>query len=108
VQRTREVGFDLSEFSATAGGVTVGMGETLRAPAGTPIEVRLALDASDGGRHDVKVSVLRNGRLAVLERTATPYRGVVREVGDGTPLVLRVEARGAQQRVLSNPIFVKP
>ena len=56
----------------------------------------------------MKVSVLRNGRLAVLERTATPYRGVVREVGDGTPLVLRVEARGAGQRVLSNPIFVKP
>ena len=108
LQRTRELGFDLTEFSATAGGVTVGMGETLRAPAGTPIEVRLALDASDGGRHDVKVSVLRNGRLAVLERTATPYRGVVREVGDGTPLVLRVEARGAGQRVLSNPIFVKP
>jgi len=108
VQRTRELGFDLTEFSATAGGVTVGMGETLRAPAGTPIEVRLALDASDGGRHDVKITVLRNGRLAVLERTATPYRGVVREVGDGTPLVLRVEARGAQQRVLSNPIFVKP
>jgi hypothetical protein len=108
LQRTRELGFDLTEFSATAGGVTVGMGETLRAPAGTPIEVRLALDASDGGRHDVKVSMLRNGRLAVLERTATPYRGVVREVGDGTPLVLRVEARGARQRVLSNPIFVKP
>jgi hypothetical protein len=37
VQRTRELGFDLTEFSATAGGVTVGLGETLRVPAGTPV-----------------------------------------------------------------------
>jgi hypothetical protein len=29
-------------------------------------------------------------------------------VSDGTPLVLRAEARGAQQRVLTNPIFVRP
>src|SRR5205085_1125490 len=36
VQRTSEVGFDLTEFSATAGAATAGMGDTLRAPAGTP------------------------------------------------------------------------
>ena len=35
-------------------------------------------------------------------------RVVYREVTDGTPLVLRAEARGAQQRVLTNPIFVRP
>jgi len=108
VQRTRELGLDLTEFSATAGDVTVGMGETLRAPAGTPIEVRIAVDASDGGRHDVRVMLVRNGRVEALERSATPYRSVRHETSDGTPLVLRVEARGALQRVLSNPIFVKP
>jgi hypothetical protein len=108
VQRTREVGFDLTEFSATAGGATAGMGETLQAPAGTPIEVRVAVEASDGGTHDVRVTLVRNGRLEALERGATPFRTIRREVADGTPLVLRVEARGAKQRVLSNPIFVKP
>lgn len=108
VQRTREVGFDLTEFSATAGGATAGMGETLQAPPGTPIEVRVAVDASDGGTHDVRVSLVRNGRLEALERGATPLRVVRRETSDGTPLVLRVEARGAKQRVLSNPIFVRP
>jgi hypothetical protein len=108
VQRTKEVGFDLTEFTVTAGADTVGMGETLRAPAGTPIEVRVAVDASDGGRHDVRVALVRNGRLEALERGATPFRTVRRETADGTPLVLRVEARGARQRVLANPIFVKP
>ena len=108
VQRTREVGFDLTEFSATAGGATAGMGESLQAPPGTPIEVRVAVEASDGGTHDVRVTLVRNGRLEALERGATPFRTIRREVADGTPLVLRVEARGAKQRVLSNPIFVRP
>ena len=109
VQRTPKLGFDLTEFSATAGDITVGMGETLRAPAGTPIEVRIAVDASNGGRHDVRVSLIRNGRIEALERGATPYRSVRREIADGTPLVLRVDASAAQpHRVLSNPIFVKP
>jgi hypothetical protein len=44
----------------------------------------------------------------VHERGATPLRAVHRETSDGTPLVLRVEARGSQQRLLSNPIFVRP
>jgi hypothetical protein len=109
VQRTAPLGFDLGEFTATAGAATAGAGETLRAPAGTPLEVRIAIDASDGGRHDLRVTLVRNGRLAVLERGATPYRTVYRETSDGTPLVLRLDARGAPpQRLLSNPIFVKP
>jgi hypothetical protein len=108
VQRTRELGFDLTEFAASAGGVTVGLGETLRVPAGTPVEVRVAIDASDGGRHDVRLTLVRNGRLEALDRGATPYRSVHREVADGGTIVLRVEARGARQRVLSNPIFVTP
>jgi hypothetical protein len=107
MRRTPELGFDLSEFTATAGGASAGMGQTLRTPAGTPLEVRIAIDASDGAAHDVRVSLVRNGRLAVLERAATPYRTVYRETTDGSPIVLRVEARGAQQRVLGNPIFVR-
>ena len=108
VQRLREIGFDLTEFSVTAGSATVEMGDTLQAPAGTLLEVRIALAATDGGRHDVRVTLVRNGRLEMLERSATPFSAVRRETFDGTPLVLRVEARGAQQRVLSNPIFVRP
>jgi hypothetical protein len=108
VQRTREVGFDLSHFAAGAGGVVVGAGETLQAPAGTPIELAVTVEASDGRPHDARLAIVRNGVVLVHERGATPLRAVHRETSDGTPLVLRVEARGSQQRLLSNPIFVRP
>jgi hypothetical protein len=108
VQRTPEVGFDLRDFTASAGGVRVGSGETLRAPAGTAIELAVGVEASDGRPHDARVAIVRNGVVVVHERGATPLRAVHRETSDGTPLVLRVEARGSQQRLLSNPIFVRP
>jgi hypothetical protein len=95
VQRTRELGFDLAQFSASAGGSTAGVGEALRAPAGTPIELTLTVDASDGRAHDVRVAIVRNGVVAALEHGATPLRVVHRKTSDGTPLVLRAEPRGA-------------
>ena len=108
VQRTPEVGFDLTHFALRGGSVVVGAGETLQAPAGTPIELSVAVEASDGRPHDARVAIIRNGAVLVHERSATPLRAVYREITDGTPLVLRVEARGSQQRLLSNPIFVRP
>jgi len=108
VQRTRELGFDVGELVATGGGATAAVGETLKVPAGTPVELRVSVEASDGRSHDVRVAVIANGRLRALERGATPLAVTYREVTDGTPLVLRVDARGAQQRVLTNPIFVRP
>jgi hypothetical protein len=108
VQRTRELGFDLTQFVATAGGASAGAGETLKVPAGTPIELSVAIEASDARSHDVRLGIVANGRAVVLERGGTPFRTVYRTTTDGAPLVLRVEARGSQQRVLSNPIFVRP
>jgi hypothetical protein len=108
VQRTRELGFDLAQFTASAGSVSAGAGETLRVPAGTPIELAVAVEASDGRPHDARLTIVRNGVVTALERGAMPLRAVHRETSDGTPLVLRVEARGSQQRLLSNPIFVRP
>jgi hypothetical protein len=108
VQRTRELGFDLAQFTASGAEASAGAGETLRAPAGTPIELAVAVEASDGRAHDVRVAIVRNGVVAALARGATPLHAVHRETSDGSPLVLRVEARGSQQRLLSNPIFVRP
>jgi hypothetical protein len=108
VQRTRELGLDLAEFAVRAGGATAGAGDTLRAPAGTPIELSVAVEASDGRPHDVRLAIVANGRVVALERGGAPLRTTYRATTDGTPLVLRVEARGSQQRVLSNPIFVRP
>jgi hypothetical protein len=109
VYRTRDVSLELAELTVTAAGSVGGIADTVRAPAGTPLEVRIGIDATDGDRHDVRVMLVRNGRLVAMERGATPYRTVYRETSDGTPLVLRVEARGTPPlRVLSNPIFVRP
>ena len=108
VQRTRELGFDLAQLTVTAGGASAGAGETLQVPPGTRIELAVAVEASDGRAHDVRVVIVANGRAVALERGATPLRTVYRTTTDGTPLVLRVEARGSQQRVLGNPIFVRP
>ena len=108
VQRTRELGFDLTQFAATASGASAGAGETLKVPMGTPIELAVAVEASDGRSHDVRLAIVANGRAVALERGGTPFRTVYRTTSDGAPLVLRVEARGSQQRVLSNPIFVRP
>jgi hypothetical protein len=107
VQRTPELGFDLADYAVRVGGATAGAGETLRAPAGTPVELAVTLEASDGRPHDVRVGIVANGQVVALERGATPLRTVYRTTTDGRPLVLRVEARGAQQRVLSNPVFVR-
>jgi hypothetical protein len=108
VQRTRELGLDLAEFAVSAGGVRAGAGETLKVPAGTPIELTVTLEASDGRPHDVRLAIVANGRVVALERGGAPLRAVYRTTTDATPLVLRVEARGSQQRVVSNPVFVKP
>lgn len=108
LQRTREVGFDLTRFTVSAGAATAEAGETLRVPSGTPIELAVTVESSDGRPQDARLTIVRNGRIATLERGTTPLHALHRETTDGTPLVLRVEGRGAQARVLSNPIFVRP
>jgi hypothetical protein len=108
VPRRRVLGFDLTLCGVPGAGATAGAGETLRVPAGTPIELAVAVEASDGRANDLRVAIVANGRAVTLERGATPYRTVYRTTTDGTPLVLRLEARGSQQRLLSNPIFVRP
>jgi hypothetical protein len=108
VQRTRELGLDLAEFTVRAGGATAGAGDTLRAAAGTAVELAATVAVSDGRPHDVRLAIVVNGRVAALERGGAPLRATYRTTTDGTPLVLRVEARGSHQRVLSNPVFVRP
>jgi hypothetical protein len=108
VQRTRELGFDLAQLTVTGGGASAGAGETLRVPAGTPIELAVAVEASDGRAHDARLTIVANGHAVALQRGGTPLRAVYRMTTDGTPLVLRMEARGSQQRLLSNPVFVRP
>jgi hypothetical protein len=95
----------LAEFAVTDGVGNARSGDTLRTPAGAPLEVRVSVDTADGASRAVRVALVRNGALAGAWAAATPFRVVHREVYDGAPAFYRLDVRGPG-RLLSNPIFV--
>lgn len=106
LQRTAETGLALGEFVVSDGGGAAVSGETLRVPAGAPIEVRVGVQTLDGAARDVRVTLVRNGAVAGAWVGPTPFRQVHREVFDGAPVFYRLDVRGSG-RLLSNPVFVK-
>ncbi len=106
LQRTAEAGLALTEFSVRAAGGAAISGETLAAPAGTPLEIAVGVATLDGSARDVRVTLVRNGAVSAAWTGPTPVRQVHREVSDGTPTFYRLDVRGPG-RLLSNPIFVK-
>lgn len=108
-QRTPALALDLTAFAVTAADASASVGETVRAVAGTPVAVTASIAASDGGRHEVRVTLIRNGAVVGAWTGMTPLPVAHREKSEGVPLVFRLEARGpANTRLLANPIFVKP
>ena len=108
-QRAPALALDLTEFAARTAEASAGAGQTLRAAAGVPVEVAATIAASDGKRHEVRVTLIRNGAVQGAWAGATPLQIFHREIADGLPDVFRLEARGpASTRLLTNPIFVKP
>ncbi|MBI4255868.1 MAG: hypothetical protein HY616_12420, partial [Candidatus Rokubacteria bacterium] len=105
-QRHAGTGLALGEFAVSDGAAAAVSGETLRVPAGTPIEVRVAVQTLDGTARDVPVRLVRNGAVAGAWVGRTPFRQVHREVFDGAPVFYRLDVRGSG-RLLSNPVFVK-
>ena len=105
-QRHAGTGLALGEFAVSVAAAAAVSGETLRVPAGTPIEVRVAVQTLDGTARDVRVTLVRNGAVAGAWVGRTPFRQVHREVFDGAPVFYRLDVRGAG-RLLSNPVFVK-
>ena len=106
LQRTAKTGLALGEFAVSGGAAAAVSGETLRVPAGTPIEVRVAVQTLDGTARDVRVTLVRNGAVAGAWVGPAPFRQVHREVFDGAPVFYRLDVRGPG-RLLSNPVFVK-
>jgi hypothetical protein len=108
-QRTPALALDLAAFAVTAADASAGVGETVRAAPGTPVSVTATVAASDGGRHEVRVMLIRNGAVAGAWTGMTPLRVAHDETSESAPVVFRLEARGpAATRVLANPIFVTP
>ncbi len=109
LHRTAEAGLVLDAFTVTTPiGVAV-PGDTLRLPAGTPLEVRATIGVSGGAPLPVRLSLIRNGTMVQAWAGPTPLQVVHREAFDGRPLVLRLDARGAPpHRLLTSPVIVRP
>lgn len=109
VQRMPEVALVLGEFTVTAAGATALSGDTLRVAPGTPVEVRVAIEASDGSGQPVRITLVRNGGAVEAWAGPTPFRAAYRDVATSQGLVFRVDVRGRMpHRLLTSPIFVAP
>ncbi|MBI4589255.1 MAG: hypothetical protein HY725_10485 [Candidatus Rokubacteria bacterium] len=99
----------LEAFAVTQGSRQAVSGETLRASTQQPLEIRIGVDASDGGEYPLRAILVRNGRVVQMWADRTPLRVVHREPFSGTPAYYRLEVRGpVPHNLLSNPIFVRP
>jgi len=73
-----------------------------------PPAVRVAVSATDGGAHQVQVSIVRSGQVIARAAGTTPFhqRIVDATLPAGTVAFYRVDVRG-EGEILSNPIFVR-
>lgn len=105
--RTEAAGLLLEEFSVSAGGRQAGPGEHVSVPAGTPVEVRVAVDVRPVGRMPLRVSLVRNGTVVEAWAGETPFRARYREQVPVGPAVLRLDVRGRPpHRLLTSPVLL--
>jgi hypothetical protein len=73
------------------------------------LTVLLSVKARDGGRHPVKVRVIRSGQVLAQWTGETPFRAdwPDRTAPTAEPMAYRVEVTGSGE-LLSNPILVGP
>lgn len=107
LHRTRETALVLTDFSVAAGEVVAESADMLRVRPGTVLDVRVAVDASDGSAQQVRLTLVRNGSVAEAWAGQTPFRSTHRTTFNGTPLFFRLDVRSRPpQRLLTTPIFV--
>ena len=98
----------LSEFAVTGGGATAGMGDTLKAAAGTPVEVRATV-SSPTGSHVVRVTLVKDGAVEATWSGRTPFEVKHEDVAGPRRSYFRLDARvSAADYLVSNPVFVAP
>jgi hypothetical protein len=107
--RQGEAKLALGEFAAVGPAGSAGIGDTLAAPAGTPIEVRARIDAAAGGAHPVRVTLVKNAEVAGTWSGTTPLTIVHKDTADGSRRYYRLDARvSAADHLVTNPLFVAP
>jgi hypothetical protein len=107
LQRVPEASLVLADWSVAAGNALAVSGETLRVAEGTPVDIRIAVDALGAGAEGLRVTLVRNGAVLNAWAGDTSVRATHREIFDGRPLVFRIDARArVPHRLVTNPIFV--
>lgn len=111
VLRSKEYGLMLDEFtliSETTGEPAIS-GQTLRAPASSPILVRLAVSSSDGRSRPTPVLVIRSGRLMKTGTETVPFTVTLHDTapaaGELSYYRLMIDTGG--HTIVSNPIFIR-
>src|SRR2546429_649519 len=81
VLRSKEYGLVLDEFAllSEATGEPAISGQTVRAPALTPVLVHLAVSSDDGRSHQIPVQVIRSGRLMKTGTESVPFTLTLRD-----------------------------
>ena len=98
----------LSEFAVTGDGGAAGMGDTLKAAPGTPIEVRATV-SSPSGSPIVRVTLVKDGKVEAAWTGRTPLEIRRPDVASARRAYYRLDARvSASDYLVSNPVFVAP
>jgi len=109
--RNKENGLILNEFTviSEATGEPALSGQTLRAPAWSPILVRLAVSSSTGRSGQTTVLVIRSGRLMKTETETVPFTVTLQDAAPaaGEMSYYRLMVAMGDHRIVSNPIFIR-
>ena len=109
LRRSGDVTLVLSEFALASATGSAGMGDTLSAPSGTPVEVRATVADATGAASAVRVTLVKNGEVAGTWSGTTPFTIQHRDTADGRRAYYRLDARvSAGDYLVGNPVFVAP
>jgi hypothetical protein len=108
VRNSGDAALVLSDFTVAAASATAGMGDTLKAAAGTPLEVRATV-SSPGGAHAVRVTLVKDGKVEAAWSGRTPLEIRRADVAGAGRAYYRLDARvSGADYLVSNPVFVAP
>ncbi len=110
-QYRKDYGLRLDRFRVECQGGARGAesGEVLHPQGSRDLVVRMAISATDQGRHPIKVTLVRSGEVVARFESQTPFVNEVADSGvtPGEWVAYRLEIKG-EAELLSNPILVGP
>jgi hypothetical protein len=109
VRRSGGTRLSVKEMGVFGPNGSAGMGDTLKAAAATPIEVRATVEAAGDTAQPVRVTLVKDGVVAATWVAPAPLSVVHRDTAEARRTVYRLEARvSTADYLLANPVFVAP